>query len=133
MVLALAACGDDDDDPDAAFCDAAEAVDDRFAELDVALEEGERPAAAVLGDIEAELEALAADAPAELAVDLGAMTEAVRRLATALEGVDLQDPGALEAIADDLQAADEDLDRASDRVAEHLREACGIDIGDAGE
>ena len=127
----VAACGEDDGDR--AFCDAAEAFDDRFAELDDAFADGERAPGEVLRDMEAELEALAAEAPASLEEDFESMTSAVRRLSEAVAEIDLDDPSSFEGIADDLTAIDADLDRSSEDVAAHLRAECEIDIGDTEE
>jgi hypothetical protein len=122
----LAGCGDDDDER--AFCDAAEAFDDRFAELDDAFGDGERAPGEVLDDMEAELEELAEAAPRALEDDFEAMTAAVRRLSRAVAEIDLDDPASFEGIADDLTAIDADLDRSSEGVAAHLHSECGIDI-----
>ena len=126
-----AACGEDDGER--AFCDAAAAFDERFAELDDAFAEGDRAPGEVLRDMEAELEALAAEAPASLEEDFESMTSAVRRLSEAVGEIDLDDPTSFEGIADDLTAIDADLDRSSEDVAAHLRAECEIDIGDMEE
>ena len=131
LASAMAACGDDDGER--AFCDAAEAFDDRFAELDEAFGHGDRAPGEVLSDMEAELGALAAEAPASLEDDFESMTSAVRQLAEAVAEIDLDDPASFEEIADDLAAVDADLDRSSEDVAAHLRAECEIDIGDPEE
>ena len=131
LVPALAGCGGDDGEQ--AFCDAAEAFDDRFAELDDAFADGERAPGEVLADMEDELAALADGAPSALREDFDAMTSAVRRLSATVADLDLDDPASFESIADDLTAIDAELDRASEDVAAHLEAECGIDIGDAEE
>lgn len=131
LVPAGAGCGDDGGER--AFCDAAAAFDDRFAELDEAFADGERSPGEVLDDMEAELDALAEAAPATVEDDFESMTSAVRRLADTVADIDLDDAVSVEPIADDLRAIDADLDRASDDVAAHLETECGIDIGDAEE
>ena len=133
LAPAIAACGDDDGNGDGAFCEAAKAFDERFAELDDAFADGERAPGEVLRDMEDELEALAAGAPEALEEDFASMTSAVRRLSDAVADVDLDDPSSFEAIADDLRAIDADLDQASDDVAAHLQAECGIDIEDTEE
>jgi len=141
VAAALASCSDEAGEAadggsaagTSSFCEAAEALDERIGELDAAFDDGDRPPAEVLGDVEAELERLAETAPAGAADDLEVMAGAVRRLAGAIADIDLEEPGALEAVAGDLAAIDEELDASADRVGATLERECGVDIGDAEE
>jgi hypothetical protein len=109
-----AAAGDDE------FCTRAAGLDER---VDTALSESADDASlpGAFRQLAEELRAIAA--PDAIADDWTTMHTGLDRMADALSDADLTDPDSLEA----LDAAEGDLDGASDRVQTYLREECGID------
>jgi hypothetical protein len=107
LLLALAACGDDNDAASGSggdFCEQAEALDQRFDDS----EAGE----ADIQDVVDELRRL--DPPAAIEDDWN-------ELLTAFENFDPEDPSSL----DDIDT--ERVDEASQNIDEYMKEECGIE------
>lgn len=124
LLLAPAACGDNDDTDGSAeaFCDRAEALGDFGGSITLgdqgALEEGAD-----------RIEALADDAPEEIADELRTLTNAISSFASNLAGADPADPQAqLDAVSslfDDVSG--QELDEALGAVQDFSQRECGID------
>jgi hypothetical protein len=107
LLLALAACGDDDDGGSGAsgdFCEEAEALDQRFDDAEAGEEE--------IQEFVDELQRL--DPPAEIEEDWN-------ELVSAFENFDPEDPSSLENVDT------ERIDEASQNIDEYMQEECGIE------
>lgn len=134
LALGLAACGDDEVDV-AAFCARAGSLED----LEDVFEGEGVPEAEAFERAAAEIEALAEDAPDEVADDLDIIAGALEEVAGVVAEVDLSDPStltdpanpaALQELADDLEALGEDVEGAQGRVDAFLEDRCGISVDD---
>jgi hypothetical protein len=81
----------------------------------------------------------AIDPPGEISADWARIVTALEEMAAVFDEVDLSDPQSLAALEEDeelmarleaLEARFEDLDEAGDRVADYVRDECGIDLDD---
>jgi hypothetical protein len=117
LLVALAACGDDDDSDGASgdgasgdFCDQAESLNETFDEV-------EDPTSEQFADALDRIRSM--DPPEEIADDWNQLVSALE----GIEDIDLEnpDPEALAALET------EEVEAAGDRVDEYLSEECGIE------
>jgi flavodoxin len=128
-LLPLVGCGDDGSSTEA-FCEQAEAFDERFEEIEAELESSEVPTAGVFADGADAIEELAEGAPDEVADDLQTIVDGFDEIAAALEEVDLTDPagtGVVDAAAR-MQTVAEDIEAAVRRVEAFLETECEISL-----
>lgn len=148
LVMALAACGGDDDGSASTaagsdgsteqaadaepgdFCSNLEIVVTQSAEMISALfaGDGARAQAVVEGPLPAATVAVEASAPADLAGDVGVVAGWTSELLGALEGADLAGGEAddLDPALADMVATDGAVDEAGDRISEYARAECGF-------
>lgn len=131
-VLVLAACGGDDGAPASSgaaagatgsgddFCSRAAGMDERVDTALADLDGGVPSVPDALHQVAQELRDV--DPPAAIAADWESVAGGLDRMADALSDTDLTDPASLEA----LEAAEEDLTAAGDRVDAYLRDECDI-------
>jgi hypothetical protein len=117
-----------------AFCaqiEAADAAFDSLDDMDVTFDSDAFDLA---------LQTLSAiDPPGEISADWNRIVTALEEMVAVFDEVDLSDPESFAALEEDeelmarleaLEARFEDLDEAGDRVADYVRDECGIDLDD---
>ena len=134
---ALAGCGGGTD----AYCDSIESAADEFSTFE----------GGTAGDLEQAMEtfdALADEAPDDVAADWEVLDNAFSGLEDALEDAGLEfsdldammsgetpadlDPAKMQALAEDLQAlATDDIQEAADNIEKHAQDECGVDLSES--
>ena len=106
------------------FCQQAADIPDRVGS---SFTEANDPAALTESFRNAAEEIRAIEPPAEIADDWASIADGLEQAATALDGVDLNDPQAASQVQADLQELQGQLQTSGTNVETYLREECGID------
>lgn len=142
-VLALGAgCGGDDDDDVSAssgFCDRARLLDRQMTTLEEQFGGEEMPSSEAFEETADAIGSLAAGAPSAIKGDLETLEDGVREIADIFGDIDLTDPASLtdpdnveqlEEMGERMEALDEEIGEASERIETYLSDECDLDISD---
>jgi hypothetical protein len=135
----FAACGSDDNEEAGSFCDRADLVEERFADIEEGFEASEVPDPEIFERAADTLEDLADGAPAEIEDDLQTIADGARRIGEVFSEFDFSDEAALadpanaEALAEigkEMSQVGADVEAATSAVEAYLESECGVSVAE---
>ena len=139
LLPGFAACGSDDDTEAGSFCDRADLVEDRFADIEEGFEASEVPDPEIFEQAAVTLEDLADGAPGEIEDDLRTIADGARRIGEVFAEFDFSDEAALadpanaEALAEigkEMSQLGADVESATSAVEEYIESECGVSVAE---